>query len=61
MLRSYQKIDRRKTRVINVGKVAIGGDSPIAVQTMTNTITTNVKETIAQIERSTKNGRFYWI
>jgi len=56
MLRSYQKIDRRKTRVINVGKVAIGGDNPIAVQTMTNTITTNVKETIAQIERSTKIG-----
>ena len=56
MLRSYQKIDRRKTRVINVGKVARGGDNPIAVQTMTNTITTNVKETIAQIERSTKIG-----
>ena len=56
MLRSYQKIDRRKTRVINVGKVAIGGDNPIAVQTMTNTITSNVKETIAQIERSTKIG-----
>ena len=50
MLRSYQKIDRRKTRVINVGKVAIGGDNPIAVQTMTNTITADVAATISQVQ-----------
>ncbi len=56
MLRSYQKINRRKTRVVNVGKVKIGGDNPIAVQTMTNTLTSNVKDTISQIERSAKLG-----
>ena len=56
MLRSYQKINRRKSRVVNVGNVKIGGDNPIAVQTMTNTLTTNAKETISQIERSSKLG-----
>ena len=49
MLRSYQKIKRRHSRVINVGHIRIGGDNPIAVQTMTNTLTTNAKETISQI------------
>ena len=56
MLRSYQKIDRRKTRTINVGNLKIGGDSPILVQTMTNTLTANVAETINQIDRVTKVG-----
>ena len=56
MLRSYQKINRRKSRVISVGNVKIGGDNPIAVQTMTNTLTSDVKETLAQIERSVKLG-----
>tara|TARA_B100000575_G_scaffold168737_1_gene135017 strand:- start:7189 stop:8286 length:1098 start_codon:yes stop_codon:yes gene_type:complete len=56
MVRSYQKINRRKSRVINVGKVKIGGNNPIAVQTMTNTLTSNAKETISQIERSAKLG-----
>ena len=56
MLRPYQIINRRKSRVINVGKVKIGGNNPIAVQTMTNTLTTNAKETISQIERSAKLG-----
>ncbi len=56
MLRSYQKIKRRHSRVINVGHIRIGGDNPIAVQTMTNTLTTNAKETISQIERSAKLG-----
>ena len=37
MLRPYQKINRRKTRVINVGNILVGGDNPISVQTMTNT------------------------
>ena len=41
MLRSYQKIQRRKTRVVNVGNVLIGGDNPISVQTMTNTLTSD--------------------
>ncbi len=56
MLRSYQKINRRNSRVVNVGNVKIGGNNPIAVQTMTNTLTTNVKETLKQIERSVKLG-----
>ena len=56
MERSYQKIKRRFSRVINVGNVKIGGDNPIAVQTMTNTLTSNAKDTISQIERSAKLG-----
>ena len=56
MLRSYQKIHRRKTRVVNVGDVLIGGDNPISVQTMTNTLTIDTKSTIKQIERVVKAG-----
>ena len=56
MLRPYQQINRRKSRVINVGNVSIGGNNQIAVQTMTNTLTSNAKETIAQIERSANLG-----
>ena len=56
MLRSYQNIKRRYSREINVGSVKIGGNNPIAVQTMTNTLTSNASETIAQIERSAKLG-----
>ena len=56
MHRPYQIIKRRETRVINVGKVPIGGDHPIAVQTMTNTLTSNIKETISQINRVVKVG-----
>ena len=56
MLRSYQKINRRISRVIKVGNVKIGGGNPIAVQTMTNTLTSNAKETLGQIERSAKLG-----
>ncbi len=51
MFRSYQKIDRRKSKIIEIGKVKIGGDNPISVQTMTNTLTSDVKSTINQIER----------
>ena len=56
MLRPYQQIHRRKSRVIKVGDVSIGGNNQIAVQTMTNTLTSNAKDTIAQIERSAKLG-----
>ena len=56
MLRPYQQILRRKSRVIKVGNVSIGGNNQIAVQTMTNTLTSNAKDTIAQIERSAKLG-----
>ena len=56
MLRPYQKINRRNTRVVNVGSVKIGGKNKIAVQTMTNTLTSNAKATISQIERCAKLG-----
>ncbi len=56
MLRSYQKINRRKSRVVSVGDVKVGGDNPIAVQTMTNTLTSQAKDTISQIERSANLG-----
>ena len=56
MLRSYQKINRRKTRVINVGSFLVGGNNPISVQTMTNTLTTDVESTIKQINRSVNAG-----
>ncbi|MDX8383259.1 MAG: flavodoxin-dependent (E)-4-hydroxy-3-methylbut-2-enyl-diphosphate synthase, partial [Ghiorsea sp.] len=41
---------RRKTRQIMVGDVAVGGDAPIAVQSMTNTLTTDIDATVAQIQ-----------
>ena len=43
--------ERKKTRAINVGGVQIGGDAPIAVQSMCNTDTRDVAATLAQIER----------
>ncbi|MCS6890858.1 MAG: flavodoxin-dependent (E)-4-hydroxy-3-methylbut-2-enyl-diphosphate synthase [Rhodovarius sp.] len=54
--RPYQRIDRRKSRRIMVGKVPVGGDAPISVQTMTNTLTTDVAGTIAQIRRCEMAG-----
>jgi (E)-4-hydroxy-3-methylbut-2-enyl-diphosphate synthase len=48
-LRPYREIHRRKSRQIHVGSVAVGGDAPIAVQSMTNTLTTDVRATIAQV------------
>ena len=56
MIRSYQKIDRRKSQAIKVGNVKIGGGAPISVQTMTNTLTTNIKATISQINRVVNVG-----
>jgi len=47
---------RRKTRQIRVGNVAIGGDAPIVVQSMTNTDTRDVDATISQIERLEEAG-----
>src|SRR5690554_6508721 len=44
-------IKRRKSRQIMVGKVPVGGDAPISVQSMTNTETTDVAVTVAQIQR----------
>ena len=49
-LRPYRDIQRRKSRQIHVGKVAVGGGAPISVQTMTNTLTSDAKATIEQIK-----------
>ena len=48
-VRPYRDIDRRKSRQIMVGDVPVGGDAPITVQSMTNTLTTDVASTVAQI------------
>ena len=48
-IRPYRTIIRKKTKKINVGKITVGGNSKISVQSMTNTLTTNVKGTIEQI------------
>ena len=48
-VRPWRNIDRRRSRRINVGSVPVGGDAPISVQTMTNTLTTDAKATIAQV------------
>ena len=53
---SSSPISRRKTRKIMVGNVAVGGDAPISVQSMTNTETTDVKATVKQIHRLEKAG-----
>ena len=50
-VRPYRQIDRRKCRQIHVGKVPVGGDAPISVQSMTNTLTSDAKATIAQIRQ----------
>ena len=50
-VRPYRDIDRRKSRQIHVGSVPVGGDAPITVQSMTNTLTSDVKATIEQIRR----------
>ena len=55
-IRPFREIKRRKTKVINVGQVKVGGDNPISVQSMTNTLTSNVKETLNQIERIADAG-----
>ena len=54
--RAYQQIERRKSRRIQVGRVPVGGDAPISVQTMTNTPTTDVAATVAQIKRAERAG-----
>ena len=55
-LRPFRDINRKKTKVINVGNVKIGGDNPISVQSMTNTLTTDVKTTIKQINDICEEG-----
>ncbi len=55
-LRPFRDIYRRKTKEINVGKVKIGGNNPISVQSMTNTPTKDVKATINQINEIANEG-----
>ena len=55
-LRPFRNINRKKTKVINVGDIKIGGDNPISVQSMTNTLTTDVKATINQINAIREEG-----
>ena len=55
-IRPFRKINRKKTKEINVGKVKVGGNNPITVQTMTNTLTTDHKSTIEQIHKVTEAG-----
>ena len=55
-LRPFRNINRKKTKVINVGDVKIGGDNPISVQSMTNTLTTDIKATINQINKIQSEG-----
>jgi (E)-4-hydroxy-3-methylbut-2-enyl-diphosphate synthase len=55
-IRPWRNIDRRKSRQIMVGKVAVGGDAPISVQTMTNTLTTDIAATIEQVQRCAVAG-----
>jgi len=54
--RAYRTIERRKCRQIRVGDVLVGGDAPISVQTMTNTLTTDVEATLAQINAAAEAG-----
>jgi (E)-4-hydroxy-3-methylbut-2-enyl-diphosphate synthase len=55
-VRAYREIQRRKSRQVRVGKVLVGGDAPITVQSMTNTLTTDAEATIRQIEALTRAG-----
>jgi len=55
-IRPWRIIYRRKSRQIHVGNVPIGGDAPIAVQTMTNTLTTDIKSTIEQVVAASEVG-----
>ncbi len=55
-IRPFRDIKRRKTKVISVGNLKIGGDNPISVQSMTNTLTQDVPSTVKQINEITEAG-----
>ncbi|MEM7321074.1 MAG: flavodoxin-dependent (E)-4-hydroxy-3-methylbut-2-enyl-diphosphate synthase [Pseudomonadota bacterium] len=55
-VRPWRNIYRRKSRQIMVGSVPVGGDAPISVQTMTNTLTTDVAATLAQVLAAAEAG-----
>src|SRR6202023_2403876 len=55
-VRPYRDTDRRACRQIHVGKVPVGGDAPITVQSMTNTVTHDVKATVEQVQALERAG-----
>jgi len=55
-LRPFRDIKRKKTKKIKVGKIFVGGDAPISVQSMTNTLTTDINKTIKQIKELENAG-----
>tara|TARA_Y100000590_G_scaffold307622_1_gene347352 strand:- start:2760 stop:3857 length:1098 start_codon:yes stop_codon:yes gene_type:complete len=55
-IRPFRDINRRKTKKIKVGSVEVGGDAPISVQSMTNTLTTDIEKTVKQINELTEAG-----
>ena len=55
-VRPWRNIYRRKSRQIHVGNVPVGGDAPISVQTMTNTLTTDARATIEQVQAAAEAG-----
>ncbi|WP_424986837.1 flavodoxin-dependent (E)-4-hydroxy-3-methylbut-2-enyl-diphosphate synthase [Microbulbifer sp. S227A] len=55
-VRPWRNIYRRESRRIMVGNVPVGGDAPISVQTMTNTLTTDVAATVAQVQAAAEAG-----
>ncbi len=55
-IRPFREIKRKKTKEINVGNVRVGGDNPISVQSMTNTLTKDIKETVNQIKQIEEAG-----
>ena len=55
-IRPFRDIKRKKTKEINVGALKIGGENPISVQSMTNTLTKNISSTVAQIKEIEEAG-----
>ena len=55
-IRPFRDINRKKTKIVKVGNVIIGGNNPISVQSMTNTLTTDKKSTIKQINNLDEEG-----
>jgi len=55
-IRPFRDIKRKKTKTISIGNVKVGGDAPITVQSMTNTLTTDIKSTVNQINQLSDAG-----
>src|SRR5215470_12029285 len=55
-VRAYREIHRRTSRQIRVGTVLVGGDAPISVQSMTNTLTSDARATIEQVRQLEEAG-----